>query len=40
MEFSDEELETYFKLQREAEDYLNMIIRHKRIEQMRNDENT
>lgn len=37
LKFSDEELETYFKLQQEAEEYLNMLIRHKRVEQIQND---
>lgn len=32
--FTDEELENYFRLQNNAEEYINRIIRKKRIEQM------
>jgi uncharacterized membrane protein len=34
LSFTDEELETYFRMQAEAEEYLNQLIRKKRIEQI------
>lgn len=37
LEFTDEELENYFRLQQAAENYMNMLIRLKRIEQFKSE---
>jgi len=36
--FSDDELEVYFRKQAEAEEYLNQLVRQKRIEQLSDEE--
>lgn len=40
MEFTDAELENYFRLQRKAEEYLNNIIRLKRVQEYYKDSQT